>query len=185
MAVPSVIIVAVAIAIGVIAAAAAAAAVLYFNPAITSMLGQPEGGQQELNISQEVRSGSNGYRQVNVTVNGLVLVADIAATDEQWTKGLSVKDSLAENEAMLFVLDNEAEHIFWMKDMKFPIDIIWIDTDKTVVHIEHNLQPCSSELLCPTYKPIGDSLYVLETIGGFAEKHDIVKGTLVDFELYA
>jgi uncharacterized protein len=181
MAVPSVIIVAVAIAIGVIAAAA----VLYFNPAITNMLGQPEHGQQALNISQEVRSGSYGYRQVNVTVNGLVLVADIAATDEQRTKGLSVKDSLAENEAMLFVFDNEAEHIFWMKDMKFPIDIIWIDTDKTVVHIEHNLQPCSSELLCPTYKPIGDSLYVLETVGGFAEKHDIVKGTLVDFELYA
>jgi uncharacterized protein len=182
MAVPFVI-VAVAIAIGVIAAAAAG--VLYFNPAITSMLGQPEDEQQELLMTQEVRSGSNGYRQVNVTVNGLVLVADIAATDEQRTKGLSVKDRLAENEAMLFVFDNEAEHTFWMKDMKFPIDIIWIDTDKTVVHIEHNLQPCSSELFCPTYKPIDDSLYVLETVGGFAEKHDIVKGTRVDFELKA
>jgi uncharacterized protein len=185
MAVPSVIIVAVAIAIGVIAAAAAAAAVLYFNPAITIMLGHPEDEQQELLMTQEVRSGSNGYRQVNVTVNGLVLVADIAATDEQRTKGLSVKDRLAENEAMLFVFDNEAEHTFWMKNMKFPIDIIWIDTEKTVVHIEHNLQPCSSELLCPTYKPIDDSLYVLETVGGFAERHDIIKGTRADFELKA
>lgn len=91
MAVPFVIIVAVAIAIGVIAAA-----VLYLNPAITSMLGQPQDEQQELIISQEVRSGSNGYRQVNVIVNGVVLVADIAATDEQRTKGLSVKDGLAE-----------------------------------------------------------------------------------------
>lgn len=181
MAVPFVI-VAVAIAIGVIAAAAT---LLYFNPAITSMLGQPDDEHQELLMTQEVRSGSNGYRQVNVMVNGLVLVADIAATDEQRTKGLSVKDSLAENEAMLFVFDNEAEHTFWMKNMKFPIDIIWIDTDKAVVHIEHNLQPCSSELFCPTYKPIDDSLYVLETVGGFAEKHDIVKGTKVDFELTA
>ncbi len=180
MAVPFVIIVAVAIAIGVIAAA-----LLYLNPAITSMLGQPQDEQQELIISQEVRSGSNGYRQVNVIVNGVVLVADIAATDEQRTKGLSVKDSLAENEAMLFVLDNEGEHTFWMKNMKFPIDIIWIDTDKTVVHIEHNLQPCSSELFCPTYKPNDESLYVLETVGGFAERHDIVKGTIVEFELMA
>ncbi|HET6808105.1 MAG TPA: DUF192 domain-containing protein [Nitrososphaera sp.] len=177
---PFVIIVAVAIAIGVIAAA-----VLYLNPAITSMLGQPQDEQQELIISQEVRSGSNGYRQVNVIVNGVVLVADIAATDEQRTKGLSVKESLAENEAMLFVLDNEGEHTFWMKNMKFPIDIIWIDTDKTVVHIEHNLQPCSSELFCPTYKPNDESLYVLETVGGFAERHDIVKGTIVEFELMA
>jgi uncharacterized membrane protein (UPF0127 family) len=182
MAVPFVfiVVVAVAIAIGVIAAA-----VLYFNPAITSMLGQREDEQQGLIISQEVRSGSYGYRQVSVAVNGLVLVADIAATDEQRTKGLSVKDSLDENEAMLFVFDNEAKHTFWMKNMKFPIDIIWIDTDRTVVHIEHNLQPCGSELLCPTYKPIDDSLYVLETVGGFAEKHDVVKGTRVDFELNA
>jgi uncharacterized membrane protein (UPF0127 family) len=172
------VIVAIAISIGVIAAA-----LLYFNPAITGILGQPEDQYQELSRSQEVRSGSNGYRQVNVMVNGLMLVADIAATDEQRTKGLSVKDRLAENEAMLFVFDNEAEHTFWMKDMKFPIDIIWIDTDKTVVHIEHNLQPCSSEFLCPTYRPIDDSRYVLETVGGFAETYDIVKGTMVEFEL--
>jgi uncharacterized protein len=178
MAVPLVI-VAVAIAIGVIAAAA----VLYLNPAITNMLGQPEHQQQELIISKEVRSGSNGYRQVSVSVNGLVLIADIAATDEQRTKGLSVKDSLAENEAMLFVFNNEGEHTFWMKNMKFPIDIIWINGNKTVVHIEHNLQPCNSELLCPTYEPGEDSLYVLETVGGFAEKHDVVQGTRIQFEL--
>jgi uncharacterized membrane protein (UPF0127 family) len=182
MAMSFVIITDVAIALGLIAAAA----VLYFNPAISSiMLGPSEDERQKLIISQELRSGSNGYRQINVTVNGLVLVADIAATDEQRREGLSVKDSLAENEAMLFVFEDEAEHTFWMKNMKFPIDIIWIDTDKTVVHIEHNLQPCSSELFCPTYKPNDDSLYVLETIGGFAERHDIVKGTMVEFELTA
>ena len=173
------VIVAIAISIGVIAAGT----LLYFNPAITGILGEPEDQYQELGMSQEVRSGSNGYPQVNVMVNGLTLVADIAATDEQRTKGLSVKDRLAENEAMLFVFDSEAKHAFWMKDMKFPIDIIWIDTDKTVVHIEHNLQPCSSEFLCPTYHPIDDSRYVLETVGGFAERYDIVKGTMVEFEL--
>ena len=180
MAVPLVVIGAVAIAIGL-----TAVAVLYFNPAIISILGQREYEQQELLISQEVRSGSNGFRQINVIVNGAVLVADIAATDEQMTRGLSVKDSLDENEAMLFVFDEEAEHTFVMKNMKFPIDIIWIDADKTVVHIEHNLQPCSSALFCPTYKPNDDSLYVLETIAGFAERHDIVKGTMVEFELMA
>ncbi|HZA47666.1 MAG TPA: DUF192 domain-containing protein [Nitrososphaera sp.] len=183
MAIPFVIFFAVAIAIGAIITVA----VLYFNPAAitTSILGQTEDEQQELTISQQLRSVSYGYRQVNVTMNGLVLVADIAATDEQRTKGLSVKDRLGENEAMLFVFDNEAEHSFWMKNMKFPIDIIWLDSDKTIVHIEHNLQPCSFELLCPTYKPNVESLYVLETVGGFAEKYDIVKGTMVEFDLTA
>jgi uncharacterized membrane protein (UPF0127 family) len=173
------VIVAVVIALGIISSAL----VLYFNPAISSTLGQPEDKEQVPPLDEEVRSATNGYRQVNVEVNGLVLIADIAATDEQKVKGLSVKDNLEENEAMLFVFDNEAQHLFWMKNMKFPIDIIWIDSDKRVVHIEHNLQPCSSELLCPGYKPVSDSLYVLETVAGFAERHGITKGTPVDFEL--
>src|SRR5215213_4782305 len=161
------------------------AAVLYFNPTIMGMLAGQEGNQQGILIDEEMRSGSNSYQRVNVTVNGLVLVADISVTNEQRTKGLSVKDSLAENEAMLFVFDNEAEHTFWMKDMKFPIDIIWIDSEKTIVHIEHNLLPCISGVLCPTYKPSDDSLYVLETVGGFAEKYNIIKGTQVQFEMKA
>ena len=171
--------VAVVIALGIIASAL----VLYFNPAISSTLGQPEDKQQVPPLDEEVRSATNGYRQVNVELNGLVLIADIAATDEQKTKGLAVKNSLAENEAMLFIFDNEAQHPFWMKNMKFPIDIIWIGSDKRVVHIEHNVQPCSSELLCPTYKPVADSLYVLETVAGFAERHGVANGTPVDFEL--
>jgi uncharacterized protein len=173
-----VVIVAVGLAIGLLTAA-----ILYFYPAIISMLVEREDGEHDLIIGKEATSSSNGYSQANVTVNGVVLVADISASNEQRTKGLSIKDSLAENEAMLFEFDNEGEHTFWMKNMKFPIDIIWINGNRTVVHVEHNLQPCNSELLCPTYKPSEDSLYVLETVGGFAEKHDVVQGTRIQFEL--
>ncbi len=168
-----------------LAIAVTAAAVLYFNPAITGVLGGQEGESQKTITGQQTTPGSDGHRQVNLTVNDFMLVADVSASNEQRTKGLSVKDDLAENEAMLFVFDNEAPHTFWMKDMKFPIDIIWIDSNKTVVHIEHNLQPCSSDVLCATYKPNDDSLYVLETIGGFAKKHNVVEGTTVEFELKA
>ncbi len=174
------VIVAVAIAVSIICGAV----ILYFNPAISSTLGQQDDKQQQPTmVGEEASSGTNGYRQIPIRINGFVLTADIAATVEQQNKGLSVKSSLAENEAMLFVFDNEAQHSFWMKDMKFPIDIIWIDSDKTVVHIEHNLPPCESGLLCPTYTPIQDSLYVLETVAGFTERHGIARGTLVDFEL--
>ena len=171
----------VVIAIGV----SATVAVLFFYPGIAATLGQPQDKQQELAASQELRSGIEGYQHVNITLNGLVLVADIAATEEQRTNGLSVKNGLDENEAMLFVFDYEAQHTFWMKNMKFPIDIIWIDSDKTVVYIEHNVEPCSSDIFCPVFRPDHDSLYVLETVGGFAERHDIVKGTMVEFELAA
>src|SRR5829696_2368869 len=86
-----IVIVAVGMAIGLISAA-----ILYFYPAIISMPGEKEDGEQELIIGNEATSSSNGYRQANVTVNGMVLVADISATNEQRTKGLSVKDALAE-----------------------------------------------------------------------------------------
>ncbi len=171
------------VAFAIAASIICAAVILYFNPAISSTLGQQDDKLQQPMVDEEASSVTNGYRQILIRINGLVLTADIAATDEQKRMGLSVKSSLAENEAMLFVFDNEAQHPFWMKDMKFPIDIIWIDRDKTVVHIEHNLPPCESGLLCPTYTPIQDSLYVLETVAGFTERHGVARGTQVDFEL--
>ena len=157
--------------------------VLYLYSGIIIMPSGQESQLQPTILQEEIASGKDTYQQVYVTLNDQILIADISATDEQKRTGLTVKDTLAENEAMLFVFQNEAEHIFWMKDMKFPIDIIWIDSDKSVVDIEHNLPPCNAGLLCTTYMPDGASLYVLETVGGFAQKYGIVKGTPVEFEL--
>jgi uncharacterized membrane protein (UPF0127 family) len=160
-----------------------AGAVLYLYPEVMIMFGG-KGSQLQQTLNQEqIRSGSDSYPQENVTVNHQILIADISATNELRTKGLSVKDALAENEAMLFVFDVEGEHRFWMKDMKFPIDIIWISSDKIVVDIENNLQPCRSGDLCSIYAPDGNSLYVLETVSGFASKYGIVKGMPVEFDL--
>jgi uncharacterized membrane protein (UPF0127 family) len=169
--------------IAIVAAAAAgiiAAAVLFVNPLIVTR--EPETEQQELVVGGATPS-NNGYRQANITVNEVELVTDIAATNDQRTKGLSVKDSLNENEAMLFVFSTEREHSFWMKDMKFPIDIIWIDEDKEVVHVEHSLEPCIPDEFCQPYKPDKDSLYVLETVAGFAQKYNVTENTYVDFQL--
>jgi uncharacterized membrane protein (UPF0127 family) len=168
--------------IAIVAAAAAViivAAVLYVSP-FTVVTGEPENEQQDPVVSDQNMSS---YSHVNVTVNGVELVADIAETNEQRTKGLSVKDSLNENEAMLFVFSTSREHSFWMKGMKFPIDIIWIDEDKEVVHIEHSLEPCIPDEFCQPYKPDRNSLYVLETIAGFAQKYNVTENTYVDFQL--
>jgi uncharacterized protein len=175
-----------AAAIGIIASS-----VLYFYPSISSsssMIGTSGSNQQELIIGERAPPSSPNccYRQLNITVNGIELVADVAATQDQRTKGLSVKDALAENEAMLFVFDTAYKHPFWMKNMKFPIDIIWLNSDKTVIHIEHNLKPCGFDLFCMTYEPHNNnskSLYVVETVAGFAEKHNIVEGTTFEFQL--
>jgi uncharacterized membrane protein (UPF0127 family) len=98
-------------------------------------------------------------------------------------KGLAVKNQLKENEAMLFIFEESAKHSFWMKDMKFPINIIWLDSDGKVVHIEQNLQPCISVFICAGYSPNTDSQYVLETVAGFTQRHNVSVGTDIDFEL--
>ena len=149
----------------------------------TTSSASPEEADNNTNFQEIENVPNDGYLTSNITINGFKLTADLALTNEQREKGLSVKDKLKENEAMLFVSEESAKHSFWMKDMKFPIDIIWLDSDGKVVHIEQNLQPCVSVFICTSYRPNADSQYVLETVAGFTQRHNISVGTDIDFEL--
>lgn len=170
-----------------IAAIVAAAAVGIGSTAF--MLHTPGNTDADIGTATTIDTSSNtditpavdSYKQIDVTVNGVQLVTDVASTGDQRSLGLAVKDDLKESEAMLFVFSKENEYGFWMKGMKFPIDIVWLDSDREVVHVEHNLEPCGTGS-CPTYRPDGDALYVLETVAGFAKKYDVVRGTQVEFD---
>ncbi|HZC88191.1 MAG TPA: DUF192 domain-containing protein [Nitrososphaera sp.] len=172
------------IAIAMAVVAAVSGMTLYFLPIISAQVDHVTEAQHDEPVAatNSSLSTNNGYQQVNVTVNHVKLVADIASNEEQMTKGLAVKDHLNENEAMLFVFTTPGNHGFWMKDMKFPIDIIWMNANKTVVHIEHSLNPCTP-ISCPIYQPNSDSLYVLETVAGFANRYNVTEGTTMEFDL--
>jgi uncharacterized protein len=136
-----------------------------------------------LKAIQEAFLTDSRYLKAKVTVKDFELNADVPTTSELMSKGLAVKNQLRENEAMLFIFEESAKHSFWMKDMKFPIDIIWLDSVGKVVHIERNLQPCASVFICTSYSPSADSQYVLETVAGFAQRHNVNIGSDIDFEL--
>lgn len=164
--------------IGVVAAVAAAiaiGAVLLFTPLV-----RVGGGPLE---PDRAEGGLPGYNQTVVAIADVRLLADIADTPEKRSVGLGVRDSMTEGEGMLFLLETSSKQPFWMNGMKFPIDIIWIDGDRTVVHIEHSLEPCASSLDCPNYYPDSEALYVLETVAGFSERHNVEDGTRVEFDL--
>jgi uncharacterized membrane protein (UPF0127 family) len=130
--------------------------------------------------------GDDIYLHARATINGFPVIADVAFTDEQRTKGLDIKNNLTEKQGMLFVFQQPGRYGFWMIGMKFPIDIIWLDSNGTVTHIEHSLAPCppnALNLFCPTYSPERDSLYVLETVAGFSNKHNVNPGTHISLEL--
>lgn len=100
----------------------------------------------------------------------------IAKDDTTRTKGLSDRPSLALNEGMLFIFQEPSDQPFWMPDMRFPIDIIWLDQNKKIVFMVPDAQPCPSRNDCPTIDPKKEALYVLEVNAGFAKKYNIKVG---------
>jgi uncharacterized protein len=121
--------------------------------------------------------------KARIVVNGFAISADVAITDDDQIKGLSIRDQMNENEGMLFVYGEPSRQSFWMKDMKFPIDIIWLNGTGSVVHVEENLKPCVPSLECPSFSPNENAQYVLETVAGFAQKHHLKIGTDIDFSI--
>jgi uncharacterized protein len=75
--------------------------------------------------------------------------------------GLMNHESLERNQAMLFVFKEADKHGFWMKNMKFPIDILWLDEDYKIVDIKNDIPPCVTQE-CIMYYPSKEAKYVLE-----------------------
>jgi uncharacterized protein len=118
--------------------------------------------------------------QVKACVKGQCVQADVVITTQEMRKGLQGRDSLAEGQGMIFIFEEDALHRFWMKSMKFPIDIIWMDHAKRIVTIVNSAQPCLQDP-CEVYKPLHNSRYVLEVSAGFAAKHQIKEGDVFEF----
>lgn len=116
-----------------------------------------------------------------VLVGGVQVAAEIADDESERKKGLSGKTSLAENEGMLFIFPQSSSGVsFWMKDMHFPIDIIWIK-DEEIVKIDKNASPeegVADENL-KHYWPEGEINYVLEVVAGFSDKNSVKVGDKV------
>lgn len=117
---------------------------------------------------------NQSYQRANLLVNGYQVHVLIAKTVKQINVGLAIKNNLRANEGMLFVLPKENTYRFWMKDMKFPLDIIWLDDNKVVRHIASDLPPCPKQGECPFYTPGQSYPYVLEVSPGFAKQHHII-----------
>lgn len=80
---------------------------------------------------------------------------------------------------MLFVFDRADYHSFWMKDMNFAIDIIWIDESKKIIDITRNAEPESYPNI---FKPRLPVRYVLEVTSGWSKENNIQIGAQVDFK---
>lgn len=106
---------------------------------------------------------------------------DLALSEAEKNKGLGGREGLHENEGMLFVFDETGKYSFWMKDMKFAIDIIWIGENKEIIYIKKNATPESYPESFEPENPTRDTKYVLEIPAGFSEKNNLKIGDMVEF----
>lgn len=102
----------------------------------------------------------------------------IAKTREEKEIGLSGKESLPQDQGMLFPFEKEGFYSFWVKDMKFSIDIIYINKNR-IITIYRNVQPLKKGELPNIYKPEEPADTVLEINGGLSQKYGFDKGNEV------
>lgn len=117
-------------------------------------------------------------QSISVSVGGGVLQVEKAVTQEQQAAGLCCRDALPKNAGMLFLYEEEGDYGFWMKDTRIPLDIIWIDSEKKIVHIEPAVEPSSYPKSFSSPYP---AQYILETNANWAKENDIQLGDLVSF----
>lgn len=146
------------------------------------------GGFTSTSFLTPLRESTSQAKQsglVRVLVKDLNIDAEVASPGDSKRKGLSGRDSLEISKGMLFVFDKSANYTFWMKDMKFPIDIIWIDENKKVVHIAENAspEPDKKDAELTKYTSSSVAKYILEINAGLSKLHNLQVGDIADFTL--
>ncbi len=108
------------------------------------------------------------YRLVKVAYRNRVIRAYLADSFAKKMFGLMYRDRLEEGRGMLFVLGRESviEASIWMLNMKFSIDVVWMDENGRIIDILENAKPCTSMFGCKTYAPESKAKYVLELNSG-------------------
>ena len=121
------------------------------------------------------------YSSGVVEIGNIKLKAILADSFIKRAIGLMYRDSISEDECMLFTFSHPSMLGIWMKGMKFPIDILWLDSSKSIVTIKESLPPCRG-ILCKTYYPERESMYVIELRSGFIKKNSVTKLTEIKIE---
>ena len=131
-------------------------AVAFFVAGIVASFPRENGSAVEINAPR-------------VCLNGFCYEVEVADDPIDRARGLMFRESLDENEGMLFVFDREEKHSFWMKNTLIFLDIVWMNSAGEIVEISENTPPCVADS-CPSYVPEGLAKYALEIAGGQTRK---------------
>jgi len=114
--------------------------------------------------------------------SGKVLQAEVMVSDADRAMGLMFRPSLPLDRGMIFVFESSDHHAIWMKNCRFPIDILWLDEERRIVHVEESVPPCKADP-CPSYAPMRRATFVVELNARQARREKAVVGARVGFVL--
>ena len=124
------------------------------------------------------------YNEDTVDINGYIFKVELVQSSEATSLGLSGRESIAHDEAMLFIFSDKKIRSFWMKDMNFDIDLLWID-DNQIVAWEKNMpawQNVKADYDLPVYNSPQPIDKVLEIRAGLIDELNIQIGDTIEFE---
>jgi uncharacterized membrane protein (UPF0127 family) len=117
-----------------------------------------------------------------VSANGISrFEVEVVSTPEDLRKGLSNRPYLPPRRGMLFNFGTVGKQSMWMPSMNFPLDIVWIDVNKTIVKIEPNVQPCAGNHNCKSYSSDYPIMYAIELNAGDASRIGLTIGKQLSF----
>lgn len=133
-------------------------------------------------ILQNIRTEKNttselqqlGYDSSQYVIGSESFTLFKATSSHSRERGLSFTDYLLEDEGLLFIFSKPASYGFWMKDMNYPIDIIWVSADGEVIYIEENVEPSTYPQVF--YPNEHEALYVIELAAGAVRRANIEVG---------
>ena len=95
---------------------------------------------------------------------------EVVSKPEDMERGLMYRTSLGQDKGMLFVFSSDGKQSFWMKNMHFNLDMLWISSDDHIVYIGQNIPACTADP-CAVYTPDKEARYVLEINSGYTASH--------------
>ncbi|MFH0991985.1 MAG: DUF192 domain-containing protein [bacterium] len=158
--------------IGIVVVLAVVVALVLFRPTQPSTTTTSTTGQTAVKPDHSFKKQGE-VRFVNSKKEFITAIdVELAETSDKRQLGLMFRESLAENQGMLFVFDLEEVQSFWMKNTLLSLDIIYVNADYEIVSIHKNTVPQSEE----AYESGRPALYVVEVNAGFTDRHGIKVG---------
>jgi len=117
-----------------------------------------------------------------VVLKGQRFSVELAETPDKQALGLMFRDSMADDQGMLFLFPAESRRSFWMKNTRIPLDIFYFDSELRLVSVAADVQPCRTPS-CPAYPSEGPAQYVLELNAGKAAELAVRPGDVLELHI--